>query len=405
MPPRMNSWLGVVLGGLLVIGIWGIPPETYEESRRNRPPPSRRLRLPERQAHIELSAEIRQKNREYQRIQWWDSVSVLAQASSELNRPWTGALPPSAPDSLLSRLAQAVTTQLATNDVVEPLVQVGTVLMGARWGSHPDYPMPPSGFSYGMEVHVGRGDGTPFCFLVDPIRGGEGDRVRSELNLLLWTPSGSSSGPTPLGPCLLHAKYGEPGAEILRWLAGGRYAMASGGRALRRGGLGREGGRVTAYLGRGRRAFWFTGSPSAEACLAGRLEGCRAALLDTIDVRRGWWSPTPETVFDSKRVIAAIPDLGYRLPFGGWEGQLLWDMEKEFGSSRFREFWVSDLDVEAAFFDAFGIGLPEWTMGWAQNTLGKAKISPVVPLNAGFLSFLSVGLFASVALFLGKRRG
>jgi hypothetical protein len=92
------------------------------------------------------------------------------------------------------------------------------------------------------------------------------------------------------------------------------------------------------------------------------------------------------------------------LGFAGHGTRLLYDLEEEFGRERFSRFWTSDADVEEAFLSAFGEPPEEWLMRWAQARWGHLRVGPGIPFQAGFLSFLTLGLFTGLALFMGRRK-
>jgi hypothetical protein len=399
MASRMKIWIALVLGGIVWIGMWGIPPKSYEDWRGSRWGANRFL-FPERDAYNRVLSEVYRKNWVYQRLQWGDSVATLARISEETGRRWWVALPDSAPGRFLPGLETAITAQLSAEGISEPRVPVGVVLMDFRTGTHPGVSRGYSRYNDGLEIHVGREPETPFCFLVDPVYGtGSNPWAR-----MVWAPADSSAPPNPLGPCALHARYGTPGPAVFRWLAEGAYVMGIGGPGIVRSSQSPEVG-PWATLSLGQRALWYEGSPEAEACLAGRVEGCRKALFDGSFFPRWWGAWEEDAVLDAHGTITRLPEYGFSLPFGGREFGLLRDLEEEFGQERFQAFWSSDLGVEEAFRSAFGVGAPEWAMAWGQARFGTSKVGATVPLEAAALSILTIGILAGVALVLGRRRG
>ena len=402
MASRMKIWLGVVLGGILLIGVWGIPPKSYEDWRGHRWGDNR-LWVPERVAFNQVRGEVSRKNWLYQRLQWTDSMAYLARTSRESGWLWMAVLPDSAPSNFLPGLEAAVAAQLAGDGIGEPRIPVGVALMDARTGAYPPLSGGDYGYSLEMEVHLGREPESPFCYLLTPVYG-MGPNLERSWNRMVWAPADSSAPPRPLGPCALHAKYGTPGPELLQWLAGRGYAMAVGQpRTDRVLDSWEWEGRALPALGR--RTLWYGGAPEAEACLAGKVEGCWAALFQ--EGASGEWIGRRQMalVMDSKRLVAPISPHGWNMPFGGRESGLLWDLEAEFGPERFQAFWSSNLGVEEAFQLAFGSSFPDWVMKWAQDRFGVSKVGAVVPVQATFLSFLTIFVMAGVALILGRRRG
>ena len=80
MAPRMKVWLGLVLGGILLVGLWGLPPKSYEEWQGARWGRDRE-EVPERRAFRQVRTEAWGKNRLFQLLQWRDSVEALAAAN------------------------------------------------------------------------------------------------------------------------------------------------------------------------------------------------------------------------------------------------------------------------------------------------------------------------------------
>jgi hypothetical protein len=46
----------------------------------------------------------------------------------------------------------------------------------------------------------------------------------------------------------------------------------------------------------------------------------------------------------------------------------------------------------------------EWLVKWAQARWGNLMVGPRMPLQATLLSFLTLGLFVGLALFIGRRK-
>lgn len=403
MASGMKLWIGIVLGGLLLLAIWGLPPRAQDDwllgSSGNRNP-----RLPERMAAMEAHNEILRENWLFQRIQWRDSLLALARASEKGGRNWSMGVPKEVPDSLRGALEEAVRAELSREGALNPGVHVGTVLMDGRIGTHPGVPNPAYMSYYYREVLVAGEPGRPVCFLVDPVRL-EPTRLEADLARMLWTPADSSFLPTPLGPCALYARYGPPGPEIRAWLERGAYAFALGGRGFR------DSGDVSSsFPPAWRSAFGARGgwgfSADGAACLAGKVDGCRrAVLLDRLErsgESRPEWRGTRDLPGGGR--VTRIQELRFDSPFAGRSFGLLQDLEEEFGQDRFQRFWSSEETVDGAFETSFRVPLSEWLVSWALGG-GEGKTgTPVVPLNASLLSLLVMGGFGGLAVWFGRRR-
>ncbi|MGW8267872.1 MAG: hypothetical protein ACWGSQ_16010 [Longimicrobiales bacterium] len=402
MASRMRIWMGLVLGGIALILVWTLPPQSYEDWRGRRWGRGAD-RLPERMAYNAVLRQVLRENWIYQRLQWRDSVEALAGEARATGRLWSAVLPDSAPASFRSGLEDAVTAQLDAKHIQEPRVPVGIVLMDGRAGGYATAPPGNHVSPFDQELFVGRDTDAPFCYVVRPLHG-SGPDLERVWNRVVWAPADESAAPNPLGPCLLHARYGMPGPQVMDWLAERGYAMAIGSRGVGESpDLQPAAGRAFPALGR--RTLWGEGMPEAEACLAGKVDGCQKALQpDSLsDTRIERWRV--EVLENSGSLISRIPEYGFYLPFAGRESALLWDLEEAFGEERFQEFWHSDLEVEAAFRAAFDIGFPEWVMEWGQERFGVSRVGATVPFHATLLSLLSIVALAAVALFTGRRRG
>jgi len=91
------------------------------------------------------------------------------------------------------------------------------------------------------------------------------------------------------------------------------------------------------------------------------------------------------------------------MAFGGAERTLLADLEGEFGPDRFQAFWASSGEVTAAFEQVFGVPIEDWLVGWAQAHWGKPDVGPIVPIKAGLLTFLALGVLMGGALLMDGR--
>jgi hypothetical protein len=198
-----------------------------------------------------------------------------------------------------------------------------------------------------------------------------------------------------LGPCAFYAAYGNPGAPVGRWLAGRRYDIALYPDL--------DGQRSEPSLGwplmnpRHQRWYWdevYSASLTAVACLAGRPDACRAAVLEGADdygtapLPRGvapepqWWRRA--RLLHSYRYLA--------------------DVAGDVGHDRFSRFWNSTLPVDTALAAALKAPVGEWTERWQRRFLPRLPVGPSAPLSAAVLGLLLAGVaVASVVLSVSRR--
>ena len=195
-----------------------------------------------------------------------------------------------------------------------------------------------------------------------------------------------------VSPCVLRAVLGAPGAEVARWMAARGYDLGASIRWALGGTTGLQ------YYD-----FWFdryewreTGMPEltmrivgvlpapyqyaggAAGCAGGRVRRC--AELITRTPKRG--APNgPIRIAD-----------GYLVRNAGLSGQnasFVADLIADRGLDNFRRFWRSPLPVEAAFEEAYGTSLDDWTRGWVRQRVGTVELG--APLHVpGVLAGLLV---------------
>ncbi|HSE51404.1 MAG TPA: hypothetical protein VLB00_04405 [Gemmatimonadales bacterium] len=191
-----------------------------------------------------------------------------------------------------------------------------------------------------------------------------------------------------LAPCLLRAAFGVPGRPMREWLERTGHAAARSNAWL---------GRPRSVLdGNGRlpwepmyddswRSLYAASSSSlierlstieltmmlappyvmggpALRCLAGNAAECSRTVLDSIPLRR---EALPDDLtafrfweFGRRNRPGALVSVH---PIGDW---FLSDIIRQEGRERFARFWRSDQPLDAAFHEAFGRDLGEWTRDW-----------------------------------------
>jgi len=399
MASRLMRWLGMMVLSLAVVAVWALPPRSPQEWFFY----GRRVvwdLTPEERAFRELNGELGRVAGLNRMLVWGDSLRALAGKSRSAGEGYFALLPDSAPAADREALEDGVREQLRRAGVEVPAETVGTLVMDRKAGSLPGA-SPGFGRATRTELHVGTDPAAPFCFLAQSSYGAAW-RIGDQVERLLWRGSDSSSAPAPLGPCLFHAKYGTPGAEIFAWLSSGGYGFGVGTpRYVPVAGLHSSGSLIRGF---GIRTFFFF-SPEGQRCAQGDREGCRdVALMAGSDP--GWSvSQVAAKLRDLQGFgVSVIREGGTGVGFGGHGVRIFYELEEEFGEEAFARFWTSDRDVEAAFGEAFGLPFEDWLVRWTGEEWGHPAAGPPVPLQATALSFISLGLLAGLALYMGRRK-
>jgi hypothetical protein len=204
---------------------------------------------------------------------------------------------------------------------------------------------------------------------------------------LLWLHGG-------LGPCAFYAAYGAPSKPVRQWLTARGWDVGS----FLQGDVAGAAVSSTEMLGDPRYAwYWeriYSFPPATVACMAGRAEGCRAAVMRgataTIDslprvvrFERRWWK---------------AEDL---LP----AGRYLSDVAHTVGRDRFLRFWGSPLPVDTALATAFKKPVGEWTAAWQHGYTPRLRLGAAAPFGAYVLALLVAALVVlSVAVTSARRQ-
>lgn len=186
-----------------------------------------------------------------------------------------------------------------------------------------------------------------------------------------------------LGPCAYYAAFGAPGHDIARWLGSRRFDLALYPLWER-----------TPTTGTG----WFEGllpdptqpwfwgqvyryPPNAIACLAGRPEGCRAAVL------------SGERTTDPPPRVLTTERWWWHQELAGGDHYLA-DAVRAIGLERFQRFWSSERPVDTTLATALRMPVGEWTRGWQAGLVPPIRLGPSAPAASVLLSLL----LAAVAL-------
>jgi hypothetical protein len=199
-----------------------------------------------------------------------------------------------------------------------------------------------------------------------------------------------------LGPCAFYAAYGAPSRPVRSWLAARNWDV---GLFLDPGAKTAEAPFAASLLGDARsRWYWerlYSYPPATVACMAGRAEGCRAAVLEgatarqaeslprVVGIERRWW-----------QVQKLVPAERY-----------LSDVARAVGRERFLSFWGSPLPVDTALATALKMPVGEWTAQWQRGYVAPLRLGAAAPLGASTLALLlGAGAVMAVALAASRRQ-
>jgi hypothetical protein len=197
-----------------------------------------------------------------------------------------------------------------------------------------------------------------------------------------------------LGPCAFYAAYGTPGKPVRQWLVARGWDLAwnldPGARGRQRSSfIGLADPRYSWYWD----AIYSLPAP-AVACLAGRPEGCRAAVLDGA----------------GEQVTIPFPDI-MRID-RRWgrtqrlvEGQyFLADVAHEVGRDRFLSFWTSPMRVDTALAAALKQPVGEWTAAWQRDFVRPIRLGPTPPSGSVAIAMVLAVLAVSIVTLTASRR-
>ncbi len=387
---------------LLAIAFLGLPPGSYTRMwRSNRPKTT-----PQREEFLHIRSRLRLEVWLHQRTQWRDSIRTVLGRLNPAETPFLAVLPPGSPDTLLARLEGAIRDHLIEIGDRPPRVPVGVFFMEKDALAHPEAPRGLGGdFMAQREIMAGREGEPPFCAVIEPVPGPDPVGLAATLNRLIVQRRGTSSRPNTLRICGFFARYGPPGPHLAEWLRKGGGVFGTGADFFRYDQ--RTGGLPPPRQAFGRSFFrYFGSSERGLACLGGVEASCREIFFSRW-TSGAYFQPRgfQEYYQDARSPVDFFGNRWYFSGhFGGLDQFLFQELEAEFGTDRFSRFWTSEFPAEDAFRQAFGLPASSWIMGWAQGHFGSIHRGPGVPVQAGVLTFLTVGLLGGAALLAGGRR-
>lgn len=389
MPLRMRHWTGIVATAMALLAIWGLPPIASPGFFASAPKYADQI-VSER-----LSKSVMQSNEILKRLRWADSLTAIAAAlppGAVFVKTPGGARPD---DQTLAAFHDRISQELESGPARDANMRLGFILQRMTHGSHPDVPNP----SWPMETYLGERNGNPYCLSV--YAAGLPRRDFDWIFRAVWPSNRKAS---LLGQCRLPARYGMPGPQIMEWLEAGGMSLATGSAP-------------DGYFGPGRRPWGAAQTPFAmrraqrdqswrrdvdvDRCITGDVAAC-AHLLTPRHLGRGLnpqyqavVSATPLTHVDGSRRRSDLAFL---------EAYILAQLEDEFGSDRFLDFWTSEQSFEDAFEDAFGVETGVWMSRWVNQWLGEYPAGPAPTRSAGLGSVLLISLCAGFAGLWARRR-
>ncbi len=200
-----------------------------------------------------------------------------------------------------------------------------------------------------------------------------------------------------LGPCAFLAAFGMPGRSVRGWLSNRGFDLALG--PSWNDSAAAESRKTSLMFGEGRSWWWeylYHQSFPAVACLAGRVTGCRAAVL------AGATEESGRVVFDP--VVTTSRRFWQRQRLIG-SAFYLSDVAREVGRDRFLEFWNSSLPVDTALARALRQPVGEWTAAWQRRFASRLRVGASAPLESSLLAVLIASVaIATVAMTARKRQ-
>lgn len=388
MADSMKTWIGAVLIGSALVGIWLLPPKSFG---RPDDPVQQSVQL----RHEELANDFRWTAEALRRSLWADSLSALTVATAE-----QGVAVGMPPSELVGAELAAEHSSVVRAGVSELPRRTDGMLFGYfhqpySHGRTADMSAASRGRT---ETYVGTRDGVEYCLQVRVRRRGAVQAVLGEIEGISGVPPKTDR----MGPCRFYLQYGMGGPRIQEWLESGAvgFGLETGEKP--------EPSEEWARSLRKVRAFGFNALGSGDRpievdqCRAGLAEACgalvlRPSLANPIAVREleiVRRSPALSVGWSTLEMGVTADDASY----------LLSDLEAEFGPDAFRRFWTSGEDVGPAFEDAFGMTVNEWAVGWMRSVNGVLPATPTLARTTTSGSMIFVGLLVGLAYLRNRKR-
>jgi hypothetical protein len=368
MATRLKYWLIAFVAACGAAAAWLLPPSRFDRLVRED--------LPEDVRYREATVELQLTHGVLVSRRWADSLSELAVRTAVDGLAL--AHPPSDIVSAegFAEWRELLSARLQSLEPRDPEMVVGVFFQNDRHGALDGVLLPR--FGARPQTYVGVRDGTPYCLVVYPKR----------------YPISNSELRTSarLETCLMHAKYGVPGAAVAEWLESGGFAFA---RDVRLAELDPRTFRRVQMLPFGILRPVEANLPTT-GCVAGKLQACTATFLEGGSSR------------SFRRLVAESPiayvQEGSVSLFEQKSDAILAELEAEYGPESFARFWRSDGEVETAFRAAFGVEPGAWLHDWVQAEIGSYRSGPMPKGGAIVFALLMLTALSAAACVIAMRR-
>jgi hypothetical protein len=199
------------------------------------------------------------------------------------------------------------------------------------------------------------------------------------------------------GPCAFYAAFGAPGSAVRQWLGRRDYDLAWYPDWQHEPTVGQM---PWLHEGATHHYSWFWSevyrsvAPAGVACLGGRVDRCRDAVLEGAEDASGDSLPRIITTTYSWRQQARLLE-GYRY---------LGDVAAAVGHDRFLRFWNSSAAVDTALATALKMPVGAWTERWQRRVGVRLSLGAAPPLGAALLGLLfAAAAVASILVTVARR--
>ncbi|MGH7529586.1 MAG: hypothetical protein ACREMN_04325 [Gemmatimonadales bacterium] len=381
----MRMWAGVALAGCAAVALAYLPPRGFPRDTARAASVQRSSPTPARMRAQQLAQEWRATDVAHRLLEERARVR-LAQDRSAGVTVAIRSEPPVAPQ-VTRRVEAWMDTVWRRIGLAETKVRVHLVLdlsqaVGASATPRPERAgaayLAPDSTDRTTCIAIARPGSYWTRFILDPASGRE---RASGPQFLEWLQAS-------LGPCGFYAAFGTPAKPVRRWLDARSWDLALYLQA--------DSLKTTLFrLGLQEASdpwFWefvYRVSPAGVACIAGRPDGCRAAVLAHAEASLGSPEPVPRVVQAERRWWREQRLLG--------GGRYLSDVARAIGRERFLEFWTSPLPVDTSLAAALRQPLGEWTADWQEGFAARIRLGPAAPLG-GMVAALGLAAAALLAV-------